>query len=92
MIMWKPTMRRFVTSLAAALTAALFSTSLWAMHCPADMAKIDALLQSDPPSDATVLAQVQQLRAEGETLHKAGDHSQSVKVLGEALQLLKASE
>lgn len=81
-----------VRRLTALLTAALFSTSLWAMHCPADMAKIDALLQSDPPSDATVLAQVQQLRAEGETLHKAGDHGQSVKVLGEALALLEASE
>lgn len=78
--------------LAAFLTAALLSTSLWAMHCPADMAKIDELLKSIPPADAAVLAQVQQLRAEGETLHKAGDHGQSVKVLGEALQLLEASE
>lgn len=74
------------------VTAALLSTSLWAMHCPADMAKIDAQLKSAPPSDANVLAQVQQLRAEGEALHKAGDHGQSVKVLGEALKLLEASE
>ena len=78
--------------LAVLFAAALFSPSLWAMHCPADMAKIDALLQSSPPSDATVLAQVQQLRAEGETLHKAGDHARSVQVLGEALELLQASE
>ncbi len=81
-------MRRF----ALFLSTALFSTALWAMHCPADMAKIDALLQSNPPSDATVLAQVRKLRAEGETLHKAGNHSQSVKVLGKALKLLEASE
>lgn len=78
--------------LATFLTAALLSAPLWAMHCPADMAKIDAMLQSSPPSDPTVLAQVQELRAKGETLHQAGDHSQSVKVLGEALQLLEASE
>ncbi|WP_339526078.1 hypothetical protein [Pseudomonas sp. EA_35y_Pfl2_R111] len=78
--------------LTAFLAAALLSTPLLAMHCPADMAKIDTLLQSDPPSDPSVLAQVKELRAEGETLHKAGDHSQSVKVLGEALQLLEASE
>lgn len=78
--------------LAAFLTTVLLSTSLWAMHCPADMAKIDAMLQSNPPSDATVLAKVQKLRAEGEELHKAGNHSQSVQVLGEALQLLEASE
>lgn len=81
-------MRRLVAFIATAL----LSTSLWAMHCPADMAKIDELLKTNPPSDATVLAQVQQLRSEGEALHKAGNHSQSVKVLGEALQLLDASE
>lgn len=78
--------------LAVFLATALLSTSLWAMHCPADMAKIDALLKTNPPSDAAVLAQVQQLRSEGEALHKAGDHNGSVKALGEALQLLDASE
>jgi hypothetical protein len=78
--------------LTAFLVTALLSTSLWAMHCPADMAKIDQLLKTSPPSDATVLAQVQQLRSQGEALHKTGDHSQSVKVLGEAMQLLDASE
>ena len=81
-------MRRFFMFFATAL----LSTSLWAMHCPADMAKIDELLKTNPPSDAAVLAQVRQLRAEGETQHKAGDHAQSVKTLGEAMQLLDASE
>ena len=56
------------------------------------MAKIDELLKTNPPSDATVLAQVQQLRSEGEALHKTGDHSQSVKVLSEAMQLLSVSQ
>jgi hypothetical protein len=78
--------------LAAFLAAALLSAPLWATQCPADMAKIDAMLQSNPPSDPAVLAQVQQLRAEGEELHNAGDHGQSVQMLGEALQLLEASE
>ncbi|NQD94083.1 hypothetical protein HP532_15650 [Pseudomonas sp. CrR25] len=78
--------------LAVFLTAALLSAPLMAMHCPADMAKIDAMLESNPPSDPAVLAQVQKLRAEGEELHKAGNHSQSVQTLGEALQLLEASE
>ena len=62
------------------------------MHCPAEMAKIDQLLQSDPPADTEVLAEVKRLRAEGEALHKAGDHAESVKVLEEALSLLQASE
>lgn len=76
--------------LAVFLSTLLLSTSLWAMHCPADMAKIDAMLKSNPPSDPAVLAEVQKLRAEGEELHKAGNHSESVRVLGEALQLLGA--
>ena len=74
------------------LVATLISLPLWAMHCPQDMARIDALLQSDPPADPEVLAKVQELRAEGETLHKAGDHAESVRVLGEALDLISASE
>jgi hypothetical protein len=78
--------------LAVFLTATLLSAPLWATQCPADMAKIDSMLASNPPSDPTVLAQVQQLRAEGEELHNAGNHDQSVQVLGEALQLLEASE
>lgn len=74
------------------LGTALLSTPLLAMHCPADMAKIDQRLKSDPPNDPQVLTQVQTLRAQGEELHKAGDHSQSVQVLGKALELLEASE
>lgn len=78
--------------LAVMLLAALFSTPLLAMHCPQEMAKIDALLESEPPADPEVLAEVQRLRAEGEELHKAGNHSESIKVLEEALNLLQASE
>lgn len=81
-------MRRTLTF----LTAALLSTSLWAMHCPSDMAKIDSMLQINPPSDAAVLAQVKKLRSEGEELHKAGNHSQSFKVLGNARQMLETSD
>lgn len=77
---------------ALLLAAALLSTPVFAMHCPQEMAKIDALLKSDPPADAEVLAEVQRLRAEGEQLHKTGNHGESVKVLEEALNLLQASE
>lgn len=73
------------------LLAALASTPLWAMHCPMDMAKIDERLEANPPSDPTVLAQVQKLRAEGEELHKAGDHTQSLQVLEQAQELLDAA-
>ena len=36
---------------ALLLAAALLSTPVFAMHCPQEMAKIDALLKSDPPAD-----------------------------------------
>lgn len=81
-------MRRFILFTCAAL----LSAPLWAMHCPADMAKIDQRLKSSPPKDTAILSQVKTLRAQGEDLHKAGEHSQSVQVLGQALQLLEASE
>jgi hypothetical protein len=77
---------------ALLLAAILLSTPVFAMHCPQDMARIDALLKADPPADAEVLAEVQRLRAEGEQLHKAGEHAESMKVLAEALNLLQASE
>lgn len=86
-------MRRIPLILALTLFGTgLFSGNLWAMHCPQDMAKIDALLKTDPPADAQVLAEVKRLRAEGEELHNAGDHGESMKVLAEALNLLQASE
>ncbi len=77
-------MRRLTLTLAAVL----ISTSAWAMHCPQDMARIDAQLSSNPPSDPAVLAQVQKLRAEGETLHNAGKHEESIQVLEQAQSLL----
>jgi len=74
------------------LAAALISLPLWAMHCPQDMARIDELLKTNPPSSAEVTAKVQRLRAEGEALHKSGDHAESMRVLKQALDLLQGSE
>ena len=73
------------------ILAVMASAPLWAMHCPMDMAKIDERLEANPPSDPAVLAQVQKLRAEGEELHKAGDHTQSIQVLEQAQALLDAA-
>lgn len=70
------------------LAAAVISTPLFAMHCPADMARIDAQLEGSPPSDPAVLEQVRSLREEGEKLHEAGKHAESVEVLGKAMALL----
>jgi len=73
---------------SAALLATLVASPAFAFHCPADMAKIDAALAKNPPLSAEQLAEVTQLRAEGEALHKAGNHAESVKVLGEAMAIL----
>jgi hypothetical protein len=74
--------------LTAYAFAVLFSSPLLAMHCPMDMAKIDEQLKTNPPKDAATLQQVRELRAEGEQLHQAGKHADSVRVLGRALYLL----
>jgi hypothetical protein len=76
-------------TIAAAILAISFGAPAFAFHCPADMAKIDAALAKNPPLTSEQLAEVKALRAEGETLHKAGDHTQSVEVLGKAMAILK---
>jgi hypothetical protein len=70
------------------LAGALLITPAYAFHCPADMAKIDAALKAGTDLSAAQLAEVRQLREEGNRLHKAGNHSESVKVLGEAMGIL----
>lgn len=66
----------------------LASASAFAFHCPADMKAIDAKLATNPALAAADMAKVESLRAEGEKLHKAGKHDDSIKALGEAKKLL----
>jgi hypothetical protein len=72
---------------AAALSVALASPAL-AFHCPKDMAEIDAALAKSPALSADQLAEVTKLRAEGEALHKAGKHQESVDTLAKAKEIL----
>lgn len=76
--------------LKTALAAALFvaSSAAWAFHCPADMAKIDEALAKNPELSAEQMEQVQQWRAEGEELHAAGKHQESVDTLTKAMEVL----
>ena len=62
------------------------------MHCPQDMARIDALLAESPAVSAEQLAEARRLRAEGEQLHKSGQHAESVQVLKQALDLLQTAD
>ena len=71
----------------AALLA--FSTSAaFAFHCPADMRKIDEAMAKNPKLTAEQSAEVKKYRAEGETLHKAGKHQESVDTLAKAMKIL----
>ncbi|WP_349918118.1 hypothetical protein [Aeromonas veronii] len=70
------------------LAGLLFAGSALAFHCPMDMKKIDDALATDPVLSAEQLAEVKQLRAEGEALHKAGKHQESVDTLAKAITLL----
>lgn len=65
-----------------------FSGAALAFHCPADMKKIDAALEKKPALSAEQLSEVKKLRADGEALHKAGKHQESVDTLAKAMKLL----
>jgi hypothetical protein len=53
------------------------------------MKKIDEALAANPKLTASQLAEVKKLRAEGEVLHKAGKHQESLDTLGKAEAILK---
>jgi len=74
----------------AALFGALMlvTSSAFAFHCPADMKKIDAALAKNPKLSAQQMTEVKKLRADGEALHQAGKHQQSVDTLGKAMKIL----
>ena len=67
---------------------ALASAQAFAFHCPMDMKKIDEAMGKNPQLSAEQMAEVKKLRAEGETLHKAGKHQESVDTLGKAMKML----
>ena len=78
-------MKRIALSLALSLAA----SAALAFHCPADMRKIDDALAKNPPLTSAQLAEVKKYRAEGEALHKAGKHQESVDTLAKAMKILK---
>ena len=66
----------------------LFATSALAFHCPAEMKKIDDALAKNPQLTPEQMAEVKKDRAEGEALHKAGKHGESLEALGKAEKIL----
>ena len=78
-------MQRF----AAAVATMLFAGSAMAFHCPSDMKKIDEALAKKPQVSEAQLKEVKKYREEGEALHKAGKHQESVDILAKAMKILK---
>lgn len=74
-------------ALMAAALALAAGTAL-AHNCPNEMKAIDAKLATNPKLSDADAAKVKQLRADGETAHKAGKHDDSMKALGEAKKIL----
>lgn len=75
-------------SLFAGLFAMALSGAAFAFQCPTDMKKIDEALATNPQLSSEQLAEVKRLRAEGEKLHQAGQHDESVKTLAKAKKIL----
>jgi hypothetical protein len=77
----------------ALVAAALFTAgTAFAFHCPADMKKIDDALAKNPKLTAAQLDEVKKYRAEGETLHKAGKHQESIDTLAKAEKILATAK
>ena len=77
------TLRTLVAAVAFAVAGSAF-----AFHCPADMAKIDAALAKNPKLSDAQMADVKKFRADGEALHKAGKHQESIDTLAKAMKIL----
>lgn len=66
----------------------MLAAPAFAFHCPADMRKIDAALAESPALTSEQMEEVRKLRAEGEALHDAGRHQESVDTLASAMRIL----
>ena len=77
-----------IRNIVFAVSLALASGAALAFHCPADMKKIDAAMAKNPKLTDAQAAEVKKYRAEGEALHKAGKHQDSVDTLAKAMKIL----
>ena len=66
----------------------LFAGSAFAFHCPQEMKKIDDAMAKNPKLTTAQIDDVKKYRAEGEALHKAGKHQESLDALAKAEKIL----
>lgn len=76
-----------IRSIVVAVSLALASGGAFAFTCPKEMKAIDAALPMAKLSEAQ-MSDVKKLRAGGESLHKAGKHSEALESLGKAKKIL----
>ena len=77
-------MKRTVLATILAFSA----SAAFAFHCPADMKKIDEAVAKNPKLSPEQAAEVKKHRTEGEALHKAGKHQESLDTLAKAMKIL----
>ena len=75
-------------SFALAVAMIFASGTAFAMHCPKDMKEIDDELAKKPKLSEAQMKEVTKLRADGEAMHKAGKHQESVDTLAKAKTIL----
>lgn len=78
-------MKKYLLGIAASMFLGL--SSAYAFQCPLDIRAIDNALPKVNLS-AEQRAEVQRLRDEGEALHNAGKHGESVNKLAEAMRII----
>jgi hypothetical protein len=76
-----------LSSILVAASLVFASGTAFAFGCPKDMKAIDAALSSAKLS-AEQMADVKKYRAEGEKLHKAKKHQESLDTLAKAKKIL----
>ena len=76
-----------IRTLLVAGSLAFASGIAFAFHCPVDMKAIDDAMPKAKLTDAQK-KEVAKHRAEGESLHKAGKHQESMEALAKAKKIL----
>ncbi|MDH3286745.1 MAG: hypothetical protein OEP48_03325 [Betaproteobacteria bacterium] len=77
-----------LSTILVAASLVFASSAALAFHCPKDMKAIDAALAKNPQLTKAQMADVKKYRAQGETLHKAKKHQESVDTLAKAKKIL----
>ena len=71
-----------------AAASVLFTTAVFANNCPNDMKKIDEAMAKNPKMTDAQMAEVKKYRAEAETMHKAGKHTEAAAANTKAMAML----